>query len=136
MTSYYSLMKGTARAHAESYGVGVERGRSRIFKGDSVVVCLSFLTNSPPDPSTMFRADEGDGASLRQLCSQTECLRTRLRERLDNGDLSSAIKIAERSVGKNCIVALLAMVQCKSLKVLIVLSLRSKTHNPFHSRCG
>ena len=60
----------------------------------------------------MFRADEGDGASLRRLCSQAECLRTHLRERLDNGDLSSAIKIAERSVANNCVVALLAMVQC------------------------
>jgi len=85
----------------------------------SVTPTLALLQQQASiNPINMFRADEGDGASLRRLCSQAECLRTRLRERLDNGDLSSAIKIAERSVGNNCIVALLAMVQCKWILII------------------
>ena len=47
-----------------------------------------------------------------KLCSQAEQLRTRLQENIDNDDLSSAIEIATESIGNDCIVALLAMVQC------------------------
>ena len=62
----------------------------------------------------MFAATANfDIASLStKLCSQAEQLRTRLQENIDNDDLSSAIEIATESIGNDCIVALLAMVQC------------------------
>ena len=61
----------------------------------------------------MFATANFDIASLStKLCSQAEQLRTRLQENIDNDDLSSAIDIATKSIGNDCIVALLAMVQC------------------------
>jgi hypothetical protein len=47
----------------------------------------------------------------RTLRHQADCFRERLSTSMDNNDLSSAVAIAERSVGNDCIVALLAMVQ-------------------------
>ena len=46
-----------------------------------------------------------------ELCNQADCLRERLTTSMDNDDLSSAVDVAERSVGNDCIAALLAMVQ-------------------------
>ena len=64
----------------------------------------------------MMTTDDGDvdiaEASSTRLCSQAALLRANLRETIDNGDLSSALEIAEQSIGNDCIVALLAMVQC------------------------
>ncbi|KAL7539631.1 LOW QUALITY PROTEIN: hypothetical protein ACHAXR_010094 [Thalassiosira sp. AJA248-18] len=50
--------------------------------------------------------------SSTRLCSQAVLLRANLRETIDNGDLSAALEIAEQIIGNDCIVALLAMVQC------------------------
>ena len=47
-----------------------------------------------------------------RLCSQVDNLRTLLREKIDNDDINGAINIAEKYVGNDCLVALLAMVQC------------------------
>lgn len=47
----------------------------------------------------------------RELCNQADCLREQLTKNMDNDDLSSAVAVAESSVGNDCIVALLAMVQ-------------------------
>ena len=56
------------------------------------------------------------------LCHQADCLSERLSTSMDNNDLSSAVAIAERSVGNDCIVALLAMVQ----------SVKRDVQNDFH----
>jgi len=47
-----------------------------------------------------------------RLCSQVDNLRTLLQEKIDNDDINAAINIAEKYVGNDCLVALLAMVQC------------------------
>ena len=47
-----------------------------------------------------------------RLCTQVDNLRTLLREKIDNDDINDAINIAEKYVGNDCLVALLAMVQC------------------------
>ena len=61
----------------------------------------------------MFATANFDIVSLStKLCSQAEQLSTRLQENIDNDDLSSAIEIATTSIGNDCIVVLLAMVQC------------------------
>ena len=43
-----------------------------------------------------------------RLCSQADNLRTLLREKIDNNDINGAINIAEKYVGNDCIVALIA----------------------------
>jgi len=47
-----------------------------------------------------------------RLCSQVDNLRTLLQEKIDNDDINGAINIAEKYVGNDCLVPLLAMVQC------------------------
>ncbi|KAL9189397.1 hypothetical protein ACHAXT_009072 [Thalassiosira profunda] len=56
--------------------------------------------------------DDALAAVSRRLCLQAASLRARLRAALDAGDVPSAVDLAERSVGNDCIVALLAMAQC------------------------
>jgi spermidine synthase len=61
----------------------------------------------------MFLPSNADIASTStRLCSQAECLRRRLREKIDNNDLSAALKIAEECIENDCIVSHLGMVQC------------------------
>jgi len=60
----------------------------------------------------MFTTTSCTPTIITRLCSQAELLRASLRDKMDGGDLPSAVEIAERCVGNDCIVALLAMVQC------------------------
>ena len=66
----------------------------------------------------LFCTSDNDDLTLKssiinRLHSQTSLLRTNLRNAIDNDDdLSLALEIAEQSISNDCIVALLAMVQC------------------------
>ena len=71
----------------------------------------SYLT-CDPYRQNMFTTTSCPPATATRICSQAELLRASLRDKVDGGDLPSAVETAERCVGNDCIVALLAMVQC------------------------